>query len=122
MMTKEEYQKNLIRMLDSVRNEHKGEKKCKGINCNNCPFNGKVCNTGERVFRVYEAIEIVEQWAEQHHVKTNSQKFEEVFGFDMTICWDNEFPCNECQFCDIDGTCNSKEKFWNAEYNDKTKE
>lgn len=115
-MTKEEFQRDLIRMFDSLRNKCKGEKNCRGINCRDCPFGIKVCNADIEMFHAHEAIEIVENWAKEHPIVTNADKFREVFGFDMTICWDNEFPCNECQFCDIDGTCNSKEKFWNAEY------
>lgn len=116
-MTTEEYRENLIRMWDSVRNESKGEETCRDVNCRDCHFD-EICNAvyGGAIINACKTIEIVEQWAEQHPIVTNADKFKEVFGFDMTICWDNEFPCNECQFCDIDGTCNSKEKFWNAEY------
>lgn len=110
-MTKEEFQRDLIRMFDSLRNECKGEKNCGRINCIDCPLYQK-CNA----FYAFEVQEVVENWAKEHPIVTNADKFKEMFGFDMTICWDNEFPCNECQFCDIDGTCNSKEKFWNAEY------
>lgn len=67
-------------------------------------------------FNSFEYVVLVENWAKEHPIVTNADKFREVFGFDMTICWNNEFPCNECQFCDENGTCNSKEKFWNAEY------
>lgn len=115
-MTKEEYKKQLVRIFDSVRTEHKGEESCAGIRCENCPFNKNVCKLENVIFNSFEAVEFVENWAKDHPIKTNAEKFREVFGFDMTICWDNEFPCNECQFCDIDGTCNSKEKFWDAEY------
>lgn len=125
MMTKEEYKRNIVRMFDSIRSNNKGEKKCRGINCEDCPFDGKICNTGEKAFRVYEAIEIVEQWAEQHPVKTNSQKFEEVFGFKPytknCINGDEKVSCTNCQ-CFYDGECAVSKLFWDAEYNEKTKE
>lgn len=121
-MTKEEYEKNVIRMFDSIRTEHKGESGCSGVNCDDCPMYKVACNTTQIRLLEAEAIETVENWAKQHPIVTNADKFREVFGFDMTICWDNEFPCNECQFCDRNGTCNSKEKFWNAEYKEQTKE
>lgn len=113
---KEKYKENLIGIWDSIRSTHKGEKTCRGVSCNNCPFDGEdLCN-------MCQSIEMVEEWAKEHPIVTNADKFREVFGFDMTICWDNEFPCNECQFCDRNGTCNSKEKFWNAEYKGQPKE
>lgn len=119
MLSREEYEDGVIRMYDSIRSSmHKGKEDCEGVSCVDCPLNG-VCDDAANAF---DMIEVVEKWVKKHPIKTNADKFKEVFGFDMTICWDNEFPCNECQFCDIDGTCNSKEKFWNAEYNDKTKE
>lgn len=112
-MTKEEYKKQLARMWDSIRTMNKGEENCGGVRCTDCPLYTKgPCGP---VF-AFEYIELVENWAKQHPVKTNSQKFEEVFGFDMSICFDCDKSCEECQFCDRNGTCNSKEKFWEAEY------
>lgn len=122
-MTKEEYQKELVRMFDSLRDEHKGEENCTGISCSDCPFARKVCNTGKLLFYSFKAIEIVEQWAEQHHVKTNSQKFEEVFGFKPytknCINGDEKVSCTNCQ-CFYDGECAAHNRFWNAEYKGKT--
>lgn len=122
-MTKEEYKKNLVRMFDSLRTQYyEGAENCVGITCDNCPFGEKVCNKGKVIFYSFEAIEIVENWAKEHPVKTNSEKFKEVFGFDMTICWDDNPSCDGCPFYDGIGRCYSKEKFWDAEYNEKTKE
>lgn len=112
-MTKEEFQRDLIRMWDSVRTDNKGAENCGGVRCLDCPLHMKAqCGP----FNSFEYVVLVENWAKEHPIVTNADKFREVFGFDMTICWNNEFPCNECQFCDENGTCNSKEKFWNAEY------
>ena len=122
MMTKEEYQKNLVRMYDSLRTKYIGERSCRGVDCNNCPFDGKVCNIGEKNFHAHKSIEIVENWAEQHPVKTNSQKFEEVFGFKpyTNNCINGEVKCDKCECYDY-GVCNAS-RFWDAEYNEKTKE
>lgn len=79
----------------------------------------KVCNAGKLLFYSFEAIEIVEQWAEQHPVKTNSQKFEEVFGFKPytknCINGEEKVSCTNCQ-CFYDGECAAHNRFWNAEY------
>lgn len=104
-MTKEEYKKNLIRMFDSLRTKNKGEENCDGISCSNCPFNRKVCNTGKLIFysfkAIEKAIEIVENWAKEHPIVTNADKFREVFGFEYD------------DVCDVN-------RFWNAEYKGKT--
>ena len=51
--------------------------------CRGCPMKIlEYCNVAafttdeERI----KAVQIVEQWAAEHHVMTNAQKFEEVFG------------------------------------------
>lgn len=52
MLTEQEYQKNLLRMFDSIRSAHKGAKGCIGVKCSDCPINGKVCNTGKLYFHI----------------------------------------------------------------------
>lgn len=72
MMTESEYKETLVRMFDSLRTRFKGIEDCVGIKCINCPFYGKSCDVGERVFRAYEAIEIikmVEKWGKEHPIK-----------------------------------------------------
>ena len=81
-MTKEEYKENLIRMWDSLR----------------------------IMSNAYEAIEIVENWAKEHPVKTNMDKFEEVFGFRPNVFLDGE----EITVCN--GYYKLDDTFWNAEY------
>lgn len=117
-MTKEEYKRNLIRMFDSIRNNHKGEKDCDGISCADCPFRGKICNR-ELVFNSYEAIEIVEQWAKEHPIVTNAMKFKEVFGIEPSkqTCF-NHIDCKNCEYyIPDDKECGVQAEFWNAEYN-----
>lgn len=122
-MTKEEYQRNLIRMFDSVRNNHKGEETCDGVSCSSCPFYEEVCSTKGikgtlkgTLFHSYEAIEVVENWAKENPNKTNIEKFKEVFGFEPNVFADNEkhILCNGYRTID--------EKFWDAEYKEQPKE
>lgn len=118
MMTKEEYQENLIRLWDSLRDyEYKGGTKCVGVICENCPLYNKACGS----FYVFEALEIVEQWAKEHPIKTNADKFKEIFGVDapMNRCIKNDEFCADCEFYEFGsehGGCKANEKFWNAEY------
>lgn len=122
-MTKEEYKENIIRMWDSLRSKYKGENCCAGIICTDCPFNEKVCSAGTAIRNAYEAIDLVENWAKENQVKTNSQKFEEVFGFKPytknCINGDEKVSCTNCQ-CFYDGECAAHNRFWNAEYKGKT--
>lgn len=83
----------------------------------NCPFSDKKsgayddCNRW--VMEHYEEAEsIIMKWAEEHPIKTNADKFKEVFGdvkdFDFEncffLCGDN--PCSSCEHKD----------FWEKEY------
>lgn len=120
-MTKEEYKKNLIRMFDSIRYEFKGDENCVGISCSSCPFDGKTCNTGAPNFHAYEAIEIVEQWAKEHPIKTNADKFKEVFGVEydaMNSCINQGVKCRDCDYSE-DGECDARNRFWSTEYKPK---
>lgn len=127
MLSKEEYKRNLIRMWDSIRNNHKGEEICEGVSCSSCPFYEEVCSTDGikgTLFHSYEAIEIVEQWAKEHPVKTNAEKFKEVFGIEPSnqTCV-NDIDCENCEYyIPDDKECRVQEKFWNAEYKEQAKE
>ena len=68
-MTKEEYKREFVRMMDSMRDESIGEPNCHGVHCDDCPFNEKVCNSPSRVGRIFlafDVIEIVENWSREH--------------------------------------------------------
>jgi hypothetical protein len=68
MITKEEYQKTLIRIWDSVRDDnHKGEGSCAGVICKTCPIEFG-CGT---VMSYYDVVEFVEKWGKEHPIKTN---------------------------------------------------
>jgi hypothetical protein len=79
MITKEEYQKTLIRMWDSVRENCKGKTDCDGVSCCECPlYRGNVCGTNAR-YNVYDLISMVEKWGEEHQVETNGSRFLENY-------------------------------------------
>lgn len=124
-MTKEEYKENLIRMWDSLRTEFKGESGCAGVTCTDCPCHNGICDNGSIMSNAYEAIDLVENWAKENPIKTNADKFREVFGFKPytknCINGEEKVSCTNCQ-CFYDGECAAHNRFWNAEYNEKTKE
>lgn len=74
-MTEQEYKENLTRMFDSVRDNNKGARHCVGVDCHDCPLFTKVC-TGDAgaIFYIYEAYDVVEEWAKQHPIETNTDK------------------------------------------------
>lgn len=112
-MTIEEYKKNVIRMWDSIRDEaYKGTTKCVGVLCENCPLHG-ACGS----FYVFETLELVENWAKEHQIKTNADKFREVFGTEpsKSTCV-NDIDCENCEYY-VNGECDVCDQFWNAEYN-----
>lgn len=119
-MTKEEYKENIIRMWDSLRSKYKGENCCAGIICTDCPFNEKVCSAGTAISNAYEAIDLVENWAKENPIKTNADKFREVFGGEydpINSCIKHNVKCGNCPYYNYDGTCDVTNRFWNAEYN-----
>lgn len=124
-MTTEEYRENLIRMWDSVRNESKGEETCRDVNCRDCHFD-EICNAvyGGAIINACKTIEIVEQWAEQHPIVTNADKFKEVFGLEpiqISSCINFKEKCGDCKYYD-GSACDADNRFWNAEYKEQTKE
>lgn len=36
--TEEQYKKDYVRMMDSLRQDHLGEKNCGGVDCDDCPL------------------------------------------------------------------------------------
>lgn len=74
-MTEQEYKENLTRMFDSVRDNNKGARNCGGVNCHDCPLFNKVCNgDAAPIFYIHEAADVVEEWAKQHPIETNTDK------------------------------------------------
>lgn len=117
-MTKEEYKENLIRMWDSLRDRYKGENCCAGVTCTDCPCHNGICNNGSIMSNAYEAIDLVENWAKEHPIKTNADKFKEVFGFEPTpiYCVNNNMKCSDCEYFDYNNGLCDVSIFWGAEY------
>lgn len=105
-------------MWDSLRIKHKGENGCAGVNCNDCPCYERVCNKWALISRAYEAIEVVENWAKENPIVTNSDKFKEVFGFEPTpiYCVNNNVKCEDCEYFDYNNGLCDVSIFWGAEY------
>lgn len=124
MLSKKEYKENLIRMWDSLRDEaYKGATMCEGVTCRDCPLYNKACGS----FYVFEALELVEKWAKEHQIKTNADKFKEMFGVDapMNRCIQNDVFCADCEYYELGSEptgCKANERFWNAEYKEPKKE
>ena len=61
-MNKDEYEKELVRMWDSLRKDHKGEQSCEGVKCRECLFR----KNGECISDSFEVVETVEKWSKEH--------------------------------------------------------
>ena len=70
-----EFQKNLIRMWDSLRDKHKDIPTCVNVNCMACPLQDCcLANNGNISFNSEKAIEIVTQWAKEHPEKEGASE------------------------------------------------
>ena len=75
MLTKEEFKKEYIRMMDSIRDKKTSAPNCYNVLCSKCPLYN-VChddttdyneNTYESAsYKAFKIIEIVEEWAKEH--------------------------------------------------------
>ena len=82
-MTKEEYNRETVRMWDSVRTNSKGEHTCSGVQCEDCPlYYVSVCHSYNVVnaYDVYEkaikCIDYVERWSKEHPQKHKISQLE----------------------------------------------
>ena len=125
-----QFQKNLVRMWDSLRDKHKGTPSCITVSCGTCPLQD-CCggNNGNISFNSEKAIEIVTQWAKEHPIVTYEQKYEETFGV-KPVHTESEIKCYLCPKLagiGIDINCNAqscrkcKEGFWKSEYKEPKK-
>lgn len=72
MISKEEYKKTYIRMMDSIRNNHKGSPSCEGVpDCDICPLKD-ACHG---IINAPEFIEVVEKWGKEHPEPKNPNDF-----------------------------------------------
>ena len=121
-----QFQRDLVRMWDSVRTHRKGHIKCLGVPCDKCPLVGHVCGTQGTTFYAEKTIEIVTQWAKEHPFITNEQKYKEVFGVEPKN-ERGEYVCPTWagfDICDKDAICSREctENFWTSEYKEPKKE
>lgn len=68
MIDKETYEKELVRMWDSLRDDdYKGETDCFRVKCKECPLYS-FCNgiAGEDIYSTFDIIETVEKWSKEH--------------------------------------------------------
>ena len=107
-------------MMDSMRKHHKGELKCSGVECGDCPISG-CCSAISRIEAAYTIVEIVEKWGKEHPIVTNADKYREVFGVSPTAIDVGNFVCPErvgfSGICKATNNCTScKINFWTSEY------
>ena len=128
MLSREEFEKTAIRMMDSLRVNNEGQFNCSSVYCDSCPlFKEEGCLGNKKIANLYEIIDVVEQWGKEHPIVTNADKFEEVFGTrPIMINADDSYVCPErvgfLVKCSVNGSCcDCKEKFWGAEYKAPTK-
>ena len=135
MLTKEEYQREYIRMMDSMRDGfYKGIAGCDGVACvteeRECPLR-RMCSSSMSVkaFDIFDIIEAVEKWSKEHPIVTYLDKLIEAYG--INIKSSDMLPCpNAMCLVTDEHCCHSKNKtcgeckreFWNSEYKPPVKE
>lgn len=126
-----QYQKDFVRMLDSMRDTCKGEITCAGIGvkeCKECPLT-KFCEN-DIWFNAEKIIEVVTQWAKEHPFITNEDKYKEDWGVEprnekgVLCCPKYMGLLKDLSKCHpISGECEAcKEQFWYSEYREPKKE
>ena len=120
-MTREEYEKMYVRMMDSMRDDaFKGSNSCTGVECDKCPIR-HICIDDSLSFNAFAIMEVVEKWGKEHPVTTNADKFEEVFGYKPNDPRYSNYPCPNGMGADFHG-CSSKTcaqckiDYWESEY------
>ena len=81
--TEEQYKKDYVRMMDSLRQDSFGEKNCQGVDCGNCPLLKETCSYQGRensYYRCLETVKIVHNWAKAHPIITNEDMLKKTFG------------------------------------------
>ena len=126
-----QYQRDFVRMLDSMLEEHKGETTCLGIGAKECEecLLANYCEN-DICFNAEKIIEIVTQWAKEHPFVTNEDKYKEDWGVEprnekgVLCCPKYMGLLKDLSKCHpISGECEKcKEEFWNSEYREPKKE
>ena len=129
-----QYQKDFVRMADSIRKTNKGEMSCDGVECRDCPLHD-VCasiRVGRRSLYVEDIMKAVYEWAKDHPVMTYEQKFKEDWGREpksiggIYLC-PSYFGFEDCgtpfgQSISNPICIECEKKFWNSEYKPPQKE
>lgn len=86
MITKEKYQKELVRMWDSLRSDiFKGRTSCVGVRCDKCPLKGTSVDGTCTNYGAFEQIECVEKWSKEHPEKVRKDGFFNSFDDVMSL-------------------------------------
>lgn len=124
MITREEYEKGVIRMMDSMRSSNIGAANCVGVECEEgCPMYATYCKDASCAYTAYKKVEIVEEWLKDHPKITRRQKFEELM--------EKHFPevsVDDCAAdlqspeigCGFEG-CDACSEYWDGEYVEPSK-
>ena len=125
MITKEEFKKTYIRMMDTKRTGCINEPNCNGLLCVGCPFSN-LCDNNGSIYNAFEAIELVEKWGKEHPIITRADKFKEVFGTYPKYREDDTLLCpgeaRDIDYCDSHTCEECKSNYWNREYVEPEKE
>lgn len=125
-MTKKEYKKSFVSFMDLLRNTHKGEPNCEGVECEICPLHYIVCYTDD--YESKKLLTFEAMWSKTHPIVTRADKFNEVFGVDVAkvsrFCprMIDLISAEECRlynghFPERERECSKCVKeFWEAEY------
>lgn len=127
------YEKELINVIESLDSERDGARRmsdysfvevmnartrmCESFKgCGGCPLSGMDCrNLCDR--KPEQAQEIIMKWAKEHPLKTNADKFKEVFGFEHN----HDCPMSGSNCCNKNSVCYVCEyyEFWQQEYKER---
>ena len=130
MLSREEFKKAYTRIMDERRNKNIGECNCSETHCDEgCLFyNDDVkCLSGEALIdKIYNSLELVENWAKEHPFVTMRDKYKEVFGAEPKLrngsylcpryLGFNDVKCESGSYC-----AKCRDEFWHSEYTEPKK-
>ena len=96
----EQYKKDFVRMMDSVRKSCIGKQSCAGVECEECPLeigDIQICYS----YTAMECVNAVHEWALEHpepHIETNGEHYKKEFGHEniTTCCYADEETLKNC--------------------------
>ena len=103
MLSREEYKREYIRMMDSVRDKDSmyiNQACCAGVNCDDCFLHdGYGCICDCEGVHAYEIIERVEKWSKEHHYSKSDKpigKWEQIDNDTDTFFTMHQYKCSNC--------------------------